>query len=800
MNGKVTNSRISLFRNKYSTRVYRRCCWLVNGAAFYFTVKIAMNASILMPAAVVLTVITAVLPAGADKFTSINSHRVEINFNSGWLYSSADVASGQSTALNDSSFEAVCLPHTNKIVKHADFDTASFAFVSWYRRHFKPPQEYKGRRFVIEFQGVSKAAEVFVNGKQIGEHKGAYTPFSFDMTDKVRTGSDNVIAVRVDSRQRKDIPPEWMNVDYMIFGGIVRNVTVRVLDPLHVEWVYVSQDSIRTDCVAVKTRVVNDNAVQKNFTVTTVIVDAMASIVAKAVSSHTIAANSSREFTCETGPIAHPVFWHPDRPCLYTVHTLLKDSVGYADEHRQKFGIRSVSFSKTDGAFSINGEKLKLRGLNRHETFPFVGRAAADRLQRKDADIIKYELGCNIVRCSHYPQSPAFLDRCDEIGLLVLEEIPGWMFVSKRSEWRNILLKNVEEMVVRDRNHPSIISFGVRVNQSADFHDLYVKTNRLARELDPTRPTHGVRVLGHGSFREFLEDVWTYNYSVPAGTPRILPWLTTECVGHYVTTRSWDNEQHLVDQMLAHAAVHDSAAANPKVAGLLGWCAFDYNSPYSYAEKKVCYHGVADIFRIPKHAAWFYRSQADPALYGPIVYIAHYWQKALEPNNVYVASNCAKVELFVNNRSKGLRFPKRFRSLPHPLFVWNALPFKAGELKAVGYIGDSAVAVSVRRTPGAPVRLTMTPDDTVLVQGGDMTRVVITAVDAFGQVVPRTSSMVTVSVSGQGDFLGESPVVLEDGKSAFFVKTRADQTGEITCLARCPTMAEATAGIAVISE
>ena len=756
-----------------------------------------MRLKVVIPVMVIVALIITAFPATAEHYAATGSNRNVINFNQGWLFTPADIADAQSVDLQETIFQLVCLPHANKTVTHLNVDTASFAQVTWYRKHFIPPVEYKGRRFLVEFQGVSKVAKVFVNGMAVGEHKGAYTPFTFDITDKVKIGSDNVIAVRVDSRQHKEIPPEGINVDYMIFGGIVRNVVLIVVDPLHVEWVYVSRDSIRPNCVAAKTRVVNNGIVQKRCTITMVIVDSSNTVVATGMSTHAIMADSSHEFKYVLGPIVNPRLWHPDHPYLYTAHTRLQDSSTYVDEHRVKFGLRSVAFSKTNGTFSINGRQMKLRGLNRHETYPFIGRAAADRLQRKDADIIKYDFGCNIVRCSHYPQSPAFLDRCDEIGLLVLEEMPGWMYVSERSDWQAIALQNVNDMIMRDRNHPSIISFGVRVNQSADFHDLYVRTNQLARTLDPGRPTHGVRVLGHGSTREFLEDVWTYNFSVPAGTPRPLPWVTTESVGHKGATHSWDDEQRLISQMLAHAAVHDSAAANPKIAGLLGWCAFDYNSPYRYAEKKVCYHGVADIFRIPKHAAWFYRSQTDPALYGPIVYIAHYWEKALTPNTVFVASNCEKVELFVNNVSRGRRSPGRFLSLSHPLFVWDSLPFEAGELKAVGYLHDSAAATFVRRTPGVPIRLDIVPDDTTLETGGDMTRIVVTAVDSYGQVVPQTSDIVNISVGGAGDFLGESAIALEDGKTAFFVKTRENQTGTITCQARGKKMTGAQVQITV---
>ncbi|MGA2508211.1 MAG: glycoside hydrolase family 2 TIM barrel-domain containing protein [Chitinispirillaceae bacterium] len=754
---------------------------------------------------VVSAVIMAVLceftdtafPANAVDHATKSSNRVVIGFNTDWLFAPQDIVRGQAVSLNESSFEPICLPHANAIEKHLNIDTASFARITWYRKHFTPPTEYKGRRFLVEFQGVSKVAEVYVNGQTVGRHKGAYTPFTIDITDNVKTGGDNVIAVRVDSRQHKDIPPEGMNVDYMIFGGIVRDVTMTIVDPLHVDWVYVSRDSGNSNCIRAKTRVVNNGTLPKTCTVITSVADSFNTIVATAEDTQTIAAGSSYEFSCLTSPIANPRPWHPDHPYLYTVYTRLESGSFCVDEYRVKTGIRYVSFNKSDGLFYINGQPLKLRGLNRHESYPFIGRAAADRVQRKDADIIKFDFGCNIVRCSHYPQSPAFLDRCDEIGLLVLEEMPGWMYVSDRPDWQAIALQNVNDMIMRDRNHPSIISFGVRINESADFHGFYERTNHLARALDPGRPTHGVRVVDRGSAMEFLEDVWAYNFAVPSGTPRPMPWLTTESVGHRVPTHSWDDERRLISQMLAHAAVHDSAAANPKIAGLLGWCAFDYNSPYRYAEKKVNYQGVADIFRIPKFAAYFYKSQTDPSLYGPMVFIAHYWRKALTPDDVWVASNCEKVELFVNNVSKGKRSPDRYPSLSHPLFVWKSIPFKAGELKAVGYIGGTVAATIIRKTPGIPVRLAMAPDDTVLEEGGDMTRVVVTAVDSNGQVVPQTSEIVVLSVSGAGDFLGESPITLEDGKTAFFVKTRAHRTGNITCRAVGNNLTEANTCISV---
>ncbi|MBN1307464.1 MAG: DUF4982 domain-containing protein [Chitinispirillaceae bacterium] len=726
--------------------------------------------------------------------------RTVIDLNAEWLFIEGDSAAARSVDFDESICRVVCLPHTNKRVPHTNIDASSFAFVSWYRKHFTLPAKYEGKRLKLAFEAVSKAAEVFVNGQYIGSHKGAYTPFSFDISGHLVMGADNVIAVRVDSRLRRDIPPEGINIDYMVFGGIVRDVSLSVVDPLHIHWVYAKRDTGKKSLLTVETMLVNEGNVSKRCSVTTQLLDSSGGIVAQAAGSQFIAPHARKLFTRSVGPVADPRQWHPDAPYLYTIRTVAAEGGRVADSHTVRFGIRTFAFSKTTGRFTVNGAPLKLRGLNRHETFPFIGRAAANRLQARDAEIIKHDFGCNIVRCSHYPQDPAFLDRCDEIGLLVLEEMAGWAYVARDSGWRETALINLEEMILRDRNHASLISFGVRINQSADFHDFYEKSNRLARTLDPSRPTHGTRVLGRGSQCEFMEDIWTQNFLIPDSTPPLLPWITTEIVGHQFPAHSWDKGERLLRHMLAHAAAHDSAMANPAVAGLLGWCAFDYNSTYRYAEHSICYHGVADIFRIPKPAAYFYASQCDPAIYGPMIYIFHEWEKTYSSNDVWVASNCDSVELFVNGASQGKQAPGRFGHLPHPLFIWKTIPFRAGEIRAVGFVRDSVMVTTVRKTPGAAKRLTLVPDDTLLRSGGDMTRVVVTAVDAKGRPILRANNRIEITVGGGGDFLGKSPITLENGKTAFFVKTRGVEAGTINCSVKSRGLKAAHAHIGVISK
>lgn len=750
----------------------------------------------------VLIIFTEVFssPDSISGFNAATSERIRINFNTHWLFSKTFSEGYFKTDVNDSTFENVTLPHTVAVIPHSQIDTSVFGKITWYRKHFFLPANSKGRHITVEFQAVSKIADVFCNGKRAGRHAGAYTPFSVDITDFVLFGKDNVIAVEVDSRQHKEIPPEGLDVDYMIGGGIIRDVNLLITNPLHIAWVYARRDTSCSSCIDLTVDISNNGTISSSGYIKTTL-NANGTTAGESDGIHySVAPGKETVMRTIIGPIKNLVEWNPDKPFLYTLQVQLISGNKCTDTYQQRIGVRSIQFSRTDGIFRVNGHPIMLRGLNRHETYPFIGRAAANRLQRRDADIIKYDYGCNIVRCSHYPQDPEFLSRCDEIGLMVLEEMAGWNYVSVDSTWQKNALNNLNDMIIRDRNHPSIISFGVRINQSADFRGFYRETNRIAHTLAPDIPTHGVRVLGHGSESEFQEDVWAQNFTIPSGTPPVLPWITTESVGHHYPTHTWDDEARLVGQMLFHARVQDSAAMNPRISGILGWCAFDYNSPYHYSKNNINYHGVADIYRNPKHAAYFFRSQADPKLYGPMVYIAHHWSKFEGVNDIWVASNCDSVELFVNSRSLGMRIGSEYTHLTHPLFVWRKIRFSVGELKAVGYTGGSATVTFVRKTPDKPVTLEMIPDDTIVYSGGDMTRVLIAAVDKNRQAVQINDEKVSISVDGPADFLGENPVSLENGVSAFYVKTRSSEVGRITCKVQSANLTGATAFISVKSD
>ena len=378
--------------------------------------------------------------------------------------------------------------------------------------------------------------------------------------------------------------------------------------------------------------------------------------------------------------------WDVDNPVLYTLRITLLEGEVVVDKTSVRIGFRSCEF--TSRGFFLNGKHLNIRGLNRHQSFPHAGYAMPERVQRRDADILKYELGLNLVRASHYPMSRHFLDRCDEIGLLVFEEIPGWQHIGGE-KWKLNAIKSVREMIIRDRNRPSIIIWGVRINESQDDHDFYAESNRLAHDLDPTRQTGGVRYIEHS---ELLEDVYTMNDFVHSGDTskfkilrnparvsrnkvtgrRAVPYLVTEHNGHMFPTKRFDNEERTREHALRHLRVLDRACSDPRISGAIGWCAFDYNTHREFGSgDRICYHGVSDMFRIPKPAAAVYASQKRPEdgiVLEPATLFAKGERSAVRVLPIEVYTNCDYIKLYRNGTEVGNYYPaaSEYPGIDHP--------------------------------------------------------------------------------------------------------------------------------------
>jgi len=414
------------------------------------------------------------------------------------------------------------------------------------------------------------------------------------------------------------------------------------------------------------------------------------------------------------------------------------------------------------------------------------------RAQRRDAQILRNKLKCNIVRTSHYPQSRHFLDACDEVGLLVLEEIPGWQHIGDAA-WKDISVDNVRRMIRRDWNHPSLILWGVRINESRDDHDFYVRTNALAHQLDATRQTGGIRYFQES---EFLEDVFTMNdFGFPLKPPNHPRYLNTEFVGHTYPTKTIDQVERLTEHTLRHARIHDQLASDPQYAGGIGWCAFDYNTHGDFGSgDRICYHGVTDMFREPKPAAGFYKSQCDPAE-EIVLEPAFHWARGDQSigfSKAVVCSNCDHLKFYIDNQPVADVDPdrKQFPHLRYAPFVleMGELFHKWGDLRIDGYIQGKKVISKSMSGKGVDTKFLLLPDDTELVaDGADSTRVVLRVTDEFGAVRPFANDAIKFELEGPAEIIGDNPFSLIGGTGAIWIRAK-EQPSKVVLKATHPTL------------
>lgn len=710
-------------------------------------------------------------------------------FNDGWLFMSQ--RAGDDVA--DTDFVPVTLPHSNALLPVNHFDDAEYQFISTYRKRFRLPRPLDGQRVFIDFAGAMISATVSINGHTFAEHRGGYTPFAYDITDYLHADGENLLTVHLDSTERADIPPFGYVVDYLTFGGIYREAALRYVAPAHIVNARVRPDDPMAQSTTADVDVWLSDATPAGLTL----------IAQATIDGHTVTVEgvttAEGTLTLTLPPCAYKR-WSPDSPQMYTLDLTLLGADETLDGYAVRFGVRQAVFA--DDGFYLNGEKLFLRGLNRHQTYPYIGAAAPARLQRKDADIIKYELGCNIVRTSHYPQSKHFLERCDEIGLLVFEEIPGWQHIGDEA-WQALSLRDVRAMIERDWNHPSIVLWGVRINESWDNTEFYTRTNALARQLDPTRQTTGVRFWPES---EFLEDVYGYNdFTNSVLEPTQTPWLITEFNGHMFPTKTIDGEERQVEHAIRHARIQDRALGMGGVSGAIGWCAFDYNTHKEFGSgDRICYHGVMDIFRLPKYAAYAYASQVSPQQ-RIVLQAATIWamgdRSAGGNDPLYIFSNCDEVDVYAGKDHIGRFMPERaeFPYLQHPPFKVTGLGMRWGEefgdLHVVGYIDGQRVAEQRISCDGQPAQLLLCADDpTLAADGADMTRIVFKIVDRYGNRLPYARHILTFAIEGDAQIIGENPIAAAGGQGAVYVKA-GTRAGVIKLTAQTARLPAATVHI-----
>ena len=733
----------------------------------------------------------AAAPAAAQ--TATPASRTVASINRNWRFSRTPSDAARSPHFDDAGFERIAVPHTNIRLPWHSFDEKSFAFVSVYRRRFKLPPGQRGRHVFVDFEGAMTASTVWINGVRLGEYKGGFTPFSFELTPHIDWDGENVLVVEIDSTERADIPPFGERIDYLTFGGLYREVSLRLVSASFLENIFASPKDVLTDhpSVDVTCFVQHLAAAQgpMRLEVSLRQGDTRVAQTTKPIEASGARPEPMSQVVTLTN-LGAVTLWDLTHPNLYAVHVRLLARDQVIDDDSRRIGFRQARF--TDHGFELNGKIVKLRGLDRHQTFPFAGQAMPARVQRQDARILKQNLKCNIVRTSHYPQSRHFLDACDELGLLVLEEIPGWQHIGDKS-WQDISVDNVARMIRRDWNHPAIILWGVRINESRDNHDFYVRTNAAAHALDSSRQTGGIRYFQDS---EFLEDVFTMNdFDFPLKPPNHPRYLNTEFVGHTFPTKTIDNVERLTEHTLRHARIHDQLASNPQYAGGIGWCAFDYNTHGNFGSgDRICYHGVMDIFREPKPAAGFYKSQCEP---GEEVVLepAFHWaigDQSIGFSKAVVCSNCDHLKFYVGDKLVAEADPDRVQ-FPHlryaPFVVEIAVDINHwGDLTIEGYIAGNKAITKHYSGAGVDRKFTLAPDDLALIaDGADTTRVVFRVTDEFDNILPFSDGAIRFELEGPAEIIGDNPFALAGGTGAIWIRAK-EQPGLVRLTAHHPVL------------
>jgi beta-galactosidase len=620
-------------------------------------------------------------------------------------------------------------------------------------------------------------------------------------------------------------PEPTISVDYWQPGGLYRDVRLRAVPPAYLADVFakpvnVLDPAARQVVVQVTVDAGDGIAGDGQAHVTAELLDD-----GRVISSARVAAEVSGPgrvtVTATLSGLADISLWDTDHPKLYTVRTRLAVEGAAGHEHRVRIGFREARFA-LDG-FYLNGRRVKLFGADRHQFFPYAGGAMPARVQARDAEIMRRELNCTMVRCSHYPQAEAFFDACDELGLMAWEEAPGWGYLGDDA-WKALAYRDVGEMIVRDRNHPSIIVWGARLNETPNDTAFYTSTNELAHALDDSRPTAGA-MAGQRLTTDYQQDVFGEDdYSSvkgpdglkePALQPPVTavgkPYLVSEAVGTLsgpaIYYRRTDPQAVQQGQATAHARVHDLAASDDRYCGLLAWSGFDYPSGSGNQYRGVKYTGVVDEFRIPKPGAAVYQAQIDPRV-RPVIAPAFYWDFGpSSPVNVLptamICANLDRLQVYVGGEHFATVMPDTagYGHLPYPPSFADFRGVDGSsrpELRIDGYLGADRVASrSFSADPSGDVLALAADDAEIDGDGTDATRLEFRAVDRYGAPRPYVAGQVGFEVTGPAVLVGDNPFdfAAAGGAGAVWIRSRPGARSTVIVRASHPALGQAVAQI-----
>ncbi|MCH1925357.1 glycoside hydrolase family 2 protein [Shewanella sp. C32] len=720
-----------------------------------------------------------------------------INFNQQWLFKKS--ADDQPLAQITTPWESVRLPHTPRLEPAVVDD--QWQGIAWYQKTFEAAADWRNKVVQIRFEAAMNQADVWLNEQKVGSHLGGYLPFTLDLSSALRPGT-NTLLVRLDNRDNAITGPKPLHLlDFNTYGGLYRGVSLQVKDKLMITDEMLAQDvagggvfvtypqvSAEHASVAVKTQLQNQYAEDKTLQLQQTLLW-QGKTVASATQQYHLAAGTTADFTQQM-TVTTPALWSPKTPHLYTLQTSLFSGDQLIEQQQRQIGIRSFTFNDQHQLL-INGEPAFLRGVNRHQEYPFVGYALSPQADYRDAVKIK-QAGFDYVRLSHYPHSPAFMAAADKLGLVLLDAVLGWQYYNPDPAFDEQVVKSCRDLIRRDRNHPSVVAWECSLNETemppqliarlhdtvhqefpgsysagwAKGYDIFLQA-RQHRQLHYETPTQPYAVSEYGDWEYyaqnagFNQDSWGDLKEEERSSRQLLN----------------SGEKRLLQQALNLEEAHNDNYNVPAFADGY-WVMFDYNRGYIDDLEA---SGIMSLFRQPKYSYYFFASQRDASevspLFssGPMVHIASQWQPD-SSLDVRVFSNADEVALYLNDQLVAQQTPTRnsySTNLPHPPFIFNLSKFVPGTLRADAIIDGKVVATHQVSTPGkaASIDLQLDTSGVAPVTGSnDVLFVYAQLRDNAGNPLWNNDIPMEATAGGDIEILNQEPIVTSMGQAALLIR------------------------------
>ena len=722
-----------------------------------------------------------------------------VSFNQDWRFQLGEVANGQERSLNDAPWRQLNLPHDWSI--EGDFSekhpagTGGGALpggIGWYRKTFTMPANARGKLVLVEFDGVYRNSEVWINGNYLGKRPYGYSSFAYELTPFLSYGpTKNVLAVKVDNSQQPN--SRWYSG-----SGIYRNVWLTTVDPVHIEhWgTYVTTPEVneQTATVAIKTKVKNSSKSAAPVNLTSIILDANHREVARGTEKN-VASKDSHAEVSQTLKVTSPLLWSDEQPYLYRVVSQLEQGGRVVDRYETPLGIRTFRFD-VDKGFFLNGKPVKIRGVCNHHDLGSLGAAINTRAIERQLEMLK-AMGVNGVRTSHNPPAPELLDLTDRMGFIVMDEaFDVWKKEKTKFDyhldWDEWHKRDLEDMVLRDRNHPSVFiwSIGNEVaeqwNNSPDAGRISKELTAIVRNLDKTRPiTAACNSVSEQNTLLTAGDLdligTNYDHKKIPQLQKMFPGrpiIGTETTSALATRGSYDMPSDQIrrwpkrwDEVLKDGnpdftcSAYDNVSApwgstheetwkivkkHDFFSGMFIWTGWDYiGEPTPYPWPSVTsYFGIIDLAGFPKDTYYMYQSEWTNQ---PVLHLFPHWNwKPGEKVDVVAYFNADEVELFLNGRSQGTK-----RKQGDEVQVFWRIPYEPGVLKAVSRKNGRVVLTREVRTASEPARIELVPDrKTLKADGVDLSFVTVKVVDRNGTLVPFADDLIKFEVTGEASIAG----------------------------------------------